>query len=472
MIENIWRMGIQAGILILIILVIRVYLKKYSKVYSYLLWILMLVRLLCPVFIESDWSLQPDWAWQMDFAASLAEPAEDWTAQVTAEPGKKNQAAAVTVENTRKDMQGDKEKTGSAKKLSDILHTDTKSWTILGVMKCIWGAGVFGVAVYFLLQYIKIRRQVVTAIWESGRIWRCEGIDSPFVMGVLIPKIYMPYGMPENAFQYILQHEQMHIRHKDPVIRLAGVTAVCLHWWNPLVWYGIHKMNQDMEMFCDESVMKDASIADKKIYADILLDFAMKQSGYPAVLAFGESNTEQRVAHVLKERRTKWVASVLVPVVVFVMSVTFFIVPKKALAENNTSYETVESQKMYEVCGISQNEAEAFMEGFMDAVRSDKREKVAELVDYPRVVKVDGEKIYVENSTAFLEHYDRIFTDSLKSTLYQCLDTDMQYNDSGIFLGDGEVWIAKSGDALRITSISNAEGVSVRYPMSSKGFYQ
>lgn len=471
MIENIWRMGIQAGILILIILVIRVYLKKYSKVYSYLLWILMLVRLLCPVFIESDWSLQPDWAWQVDFAAGLAKPAEDWTAQVTAEPAE-NQATAVTAENMRKNMQGDKEKDGSVKKLPDILNTDTTSWTILGVMKCIWGAGVFGAAVYFLLQYIKIRKRVATAIWERDRIWWCEGIDSPFVMGVIAPKIYMPYGMSEDAFQYILQHEQMHIRHKDPVVRLVGVTAVCLHWWNPLVWYGIHKMNQDMEMFCDEAVMKDASIEDRKIYADILLDFAIRQSGYPAVLAFGESNTEQRVGHVLKERRTKWVASVLVLVVVFAMSATFFIVPKEALAENNTSYETVESQKMYEVCGISQNEAEAFIEVFVDAVREEQREKVAELVDYPKVVEVDGEKIYVENSTAFLEHYDSIFTDSLKNTLYQCRDTDMQYNDLGIFLGDGEVWIAKSGNGMRITSISNTEGVSVRYPMSSKGFYQ
>lgn len=459
MIDNIWRMGIQAGILILIVLVIRIYLKKYSKIYSYLLWMLVLVRLLCPVFVESDWSLQPDWTWKTDSVIKFAERGG-------------NETTEIAVENILDYMREDKEEQDNAKKQFGFLNPLTESWPLMGMIKCIWAAGAFSAAVYFLLKYIIIRRRVVTAIWERDRIWRCEGIDSPFVMGVIAPRIYIPYDMPDDTFQYILQHEQMHIRHKDPVVRLAGVMAVCLHWWNPLVWYGIHKMNQDMEMFCDESVMRDSPLEDRKIYADILLNFAMRQSGYPAALSFGESNTEQRVAHILQEKKIKWVVSVLVSAVIFAMSAIFFIVPKKALAENNVSNDIVEGQKMYEVCGISGKEAEAFIEIFIDAVRNDQRERVSELVDYPRVVEADGKKIYVENSKEFLEYYDSIFTASLKDTLYRCLDTDIQYNYSGIFLGNGEVWIVKSGDVMYITAISNEKGVSVRYPMGSKEFYQ
>lgn len=459
MIEMIWRMGLQAGILILLVLILRVYLKKYAKVYNYLLWLLVLVRLLCPVFIESSWSLQPDWAGKMQAvfkpAASVEAGGEETTAKIAADFVKENKAAET-----------------HAQKLSDILQILTEAGFLRRIMKCIWGAGVLGVGLYFLSQYIKIKRQVRTAIWERGRLWRCDGIDSPFVMGVMFPKIYMPYTVQGDSYQYILQHEQMHIRHGDSVIRLAGMLAICLHWWNPLVWYGIQKMNQDMEMFCDESVLADSPVEDRKIYAGILLDFSLKQSGYPAVLSFGESDTERRVVHILEKKKKKWMVSVLVSIMVFALSAAFFTVPKKTVAESSIPEKTADNPEMYKVSGITQREAEAFIEEFINMVKKDQREQVSELVAYPRVVEVDGEKIYVENSTEFLQYYDSIFTDSLKETLYQCMDADIQYNDSGIFLGDGEVWIAKSGENLYITSLSNEEGVSVRFPMSSKTFYE
>lgn len=459
MVEMIWRMGLQAGILILVVLMMRVYLKKYSKVYSYLLWLLVLVRLLCPVFIESSWNLQPDWTGKMQAvsepAASMEAGGEETTAEITADFVEENKA-----------------KETHAQKLSDILHALAESGFLGRVMKCMWGAGVFGVALYFLSRYIKIKRQVRTAIWEKGRIWRCDGIESPFVIGALFPRIYMPYTVQGDSYQYILQHEQMHIRHGDWVIRLAGMLAICLHWWNPLVWYGIHKMNQDMEMFCDESVLADSPVKDRKIYAGILLNFSLKQSGYPAVLSFGESNTERRIVHILEKKKKKWRVSVLVSIVIFAMAATFFIVPGKTVAESSIPEKTTDNPEMYKVCGITQGEAEVFIEAFINAVKNDQREQVAQLVAYPRVVEVDGEKIYVENSTEFLQYYDSIFTGSLKETLYQCMDADIQYADSGIFLGDGEVWIAKSGENLYIISLSNEEGVSVRFPMSSKTFYE
>lgn len=153
MIEMIWRMGLQAGILILLVLIMRVYLKKYAKVYSYLLWLLVLVRLLCPVFIESSWSLQPDWAGKMQAVskpvASVEAGGEETTAKIAADFVKENKAAET-----------------HAQKLSGILQILTEAGFLRRIMKCIWGAGVLGVGLYFLSQYIKIKRQLRTAIWE------------------------------------------------------------------------------------------------------------------------------------------------------------------------------------------------------------------------------------------------------------------------------------------------------------------
>ncbi len=478
MIETIWKMGVQAGFLILFVLLIRVFLKKYSKLYSYLLWMLVLVRLLCPLFLESSWSVQPDWVGDMQM---VMQPDLDGDMQAVSQ-------SMISSETDSTDTTA--ELTGHATAEAKSERTPMQIWKLL---QWIWAVGAVCTACYFLSRYIKIKKQVKTAIWETGRVWRCEGITSPFVMGVISPKIYMPYTLLDEDFSYILQHEQMHIRHKDSVVRLAGMAALCLHWWNPLVWYGIHKMNQDMEMFCDEAVLDDLPKKERKRYARLLLNFSMKQSGYPAVLSFGESNTELRICHILEKKAKKWNVSVLVAIAICGMAAVSFIVPApkgalaadqtpdkalatdytsdKALATDYTPDKAAYSQDIYMTCGITQGEAEVFTEELIDAVKKNEREKVSEMLVYPSVVEIGAEKIYVENSTKFLEYYDSIFTDSLKETLYHSVDAEIQYDYSGFFLGSGEIWIAKSGKNLRITALSNEEGAAVRYPTSSKSFY-
>lgn len=493
MIETIWKMGVQAGFLILLVLLIRVFLKKYSKLYSYLLWMLVLVRLLCPLFLESSWSVQPDWVGDMrtviqpDLSGNMQtvfQPDLDGDMQAVSQPDSDGKVQAVSqpmISSKTGSEDTTAELTGHAIAEAKSERTPMQIWKLL---QWIWAVGAVCTACYFLFRYIKIRKQVKTAIWEKGRIWRCEGITSPFVMGVISPKIYMPYTLSDEDFSYILQHEQMHIRHKDSVVRLAGMAALCLHWWNPLVWYGIHKMNQDMEMFCDEAVLDDLSKKERKRYARLLLNFSMKQSGYPAVLSFGESNTELRICHILEKKAKKWNVSVLVAIAICGMAAVFFIVPApkealatdhtpdKALATNYTPDKASYSQDIYMTCGITQGEAEVFIEELIDAVKKNEREKVSEMLVYPSVVEIGAEKIYVENSTEFLQYYDSIFTDSLKETLYRSVDAAIQFDYSGIFLGSGEIWIAKSGNNLRITALSNEEGAAVRYPTSSKSFYQ
>lgn len=164
MIETIWKMGVQAGFLILFVLLIRVFLKKYSKLYSYLLWMLVLVRLLCPLFLESSWSVQPDWVGDMQM---VMQPDLDGDMQAVSQ-------SMISSETDSTDTTA--ELTGHATAGAKSERTPMQIWKLL---QWIWAVGAVCTACYFLSRYIKIKKQVKTAIWETGRVWRCEGITSP-----------------------------------------------------------------------------------------------------------------------------------------------------------------------------------------------------------------------------------------------------------------------------------------------------
>lgn len=173
------------------------------------------------------------------------------------------------------------------------------SFTAPRIFKYVYLLGACAVASVFLAQYIRMRRCTKLAVREVKNIWRCEQISSAFVTGLIKPKIYLPYGLEGRQRWYVIRHEEMHIRHGHLWVRALGTASLILHWWNPLVWYGIGRMYEDMEMYCDESVMKECAGAEKKLYADVLLKLSADRSGL-AGLCFGESHTEQRIRNILK----------------------------------------------------------------------------------------------------------------------------------------------------------------------------
>ncbi|HBN55976.1 MAG TPA: hypothetical protein DD414_04315 [Lachnospiraceae bacterium] len=176
------------------------------------------------------------------------------------------------------------------------------SFTAPRVCKYLYLLGACVTAGIFLAQYIRMRKYTKPAVREVKNIWRCDRISSAFVTGLIRPKIYLPYGLEGRQRWYVIRHEEMHIRHGDLWVRALGTATLILHWWNPLVWYGMSKMYEDMEMYCDESVMKQCAGAEKKLYADVLLQLSADRSGL-AGLCFGESHTEQRIRNILNYTR-------------------------------------------------------------------------------------------------------------------------------------------------------------------------
>lgn len=312
MIERLWIMSLQAAVLIGLVSIFRLFLARSPKVYSYVLWFMVLFRLLCPVLLESRFSLWPEIVlkeWESSGSDGMTEGAdneEGWEA-----------AKAGVAEMEAEAAEGPQTTLFSGGKFRRFLHG-------------LWAAGALVTALVFLIQYSLLRRRIRTSVLEGGNVWRCERIGTPFILGVFRPGIYLPFALKEEACEWILQHERMHIRHRDNLIRTGEILALCLHWWDPAVWYAMHKWNQDMEMFCDEAVLAGKDKRLRKRYAEILLDFAMEKSGSLFSVSFGKSNTEKRVCHVLSEKRASLGKTLGVAAVMALLAAGFLTVPWSA----------------------------------------------------------------------------------------------------------------------------------------------
>lgn len=282
MTANLWMMGIRACIPILFVLAARALLWRYPSSWRYCLWMLVLFRLLCPLFIESGHALQPDLRQYWEESDDAGQTADGNAVQAKPDGGARAEAAE------KPDMPKDR------------LSLDT-----IGLLQLVYIVGALAVTAVFLWQYVRMRRRIRFAVRDSENIWLCENIASPFVMGIFRPRIYLPYGLQGKERGFTLMHERTHIRHLDPLFRFLGLIAVCLHWWNPLVWYAYRAACEDMEMYCDESVMRDRALEEKKAYANTLLSMSARHSGLAVFPAFGRSGTEKRVRSLLLKKESR-----------------------------------------------------------------------------------------------------------------------------------------------------------------------
>lgn len=286
--------GFAAGAAVLVVLLARLALRRAPKLYSYLLWAPVLFRLLCPFPIESVFSLLP----------------------AKAQPIPKDILYAGT---PRVD-------TGFAaldRAVNSVLPAGEPAMSVnplqvwLAAAQLVWLAGAAVLLLYSLAATLRLRRRLKGAAREEENIYTAAGLETPFVMGLFRPRIYLPAGLAGEERRYILLHEQTHIRRGDHLWRLLGFFALCLHWFNPLVWLAFYLSGKDMEMSCDEAVLRALGENVKKPYSASLLALASGRrwvGGAP--LAFGEGDTGARIKNVLRYRRPAfWVSAALLAVV-------------------------------------------------------------------------------------------------------------------------------------------------------------
>lgn len=303
----------QAGVLALAVMLARLALRRAPKWAVCLLWVLVAVRLVLPVSLQSPVSLQ---AAQSPVTAALYElPQTQEAAQKTDEV-----------------LSG-----GSAEPVTPLPPTEIvtaqpvptpKPVMTVSLLAAIWLAGVVMMLTYMLVSYLGIYRRVCTAVRLEDNVYRCGSWGTPFVLGLLRPRIYVPEGMDDAALPQVLAHERCHIRRGDHLVKPLAFLLLALHWFNPVLWAAYVLLGRDMENACDERVLRDVDGAGRAAYSRALVACAVRQR--PAAvcpLAFGEVAVQERVKNAMNGKKPAVWAAVLLVIAAAVIAVCFLTSP-------------------------------------------------------------------------------------------------------------------------------------------------
>lgn len=298
--RTVLNMSITGAYIAAAIIILRIAMKKLPKKYSYLLWAILGIRLLCPFSFSSAVSifnvLVPEkpaiTSGQMEFIPNDIEYAAEPRITVSVPP----------VNNAINEQLPPAQPSVSANPMQ----------IAMAVGAYIWAFGTLAMAVYTAVSYTSVRKKVRNAKLSDGNVYTCESIETPFVFGLIKPRIYLPENISAEDRPYIIAHEQTHIDRKDYIVKLIAMAALCIHWFNPMVWLSYRLMTKDMELSCDEKALGSFDTDVKKAYANALLNISLKQNrlSLGGVLSFGESNIKSRIKGVLGAKKPKVIAIV------------------------------------------------------------------------------------------------------------------------------------------------------------------
>lgn len=305
------NMSIAAGWLILAVIALRLLLRRAPKRFRLLLWAVVGLRLALPWSIESALSLIP--SAQTLPEGIMLERAPVLDTGISALNGAINPGftAAFTPE------------LGASANPLQVL---------LPIAAALWMLGAAAMLLWALVSWLRLRKRVREAVRLEENVYECE-IASPFVLGLFRPRIYLPFGLGEAERGHVLAHEREHIRRGDQVVKLLGFLLLCLHWFNPLVWLAYALLCRDIELACDERVVRNMGSGERADYSQTLLELSRpKRFVSVCPLAFGESSVKGRVKSVLSYKKPAfWL--VLLAVVVCVGAAVCFLTDPKEEAE-------------------------------------------------------------------------------------------------------------------------------------------
>ena len=364
--SKILDMSISAAFIILFVLLVRGCMYKLPKKYSYILWLIVGIRLVCPTVISLPFSpVYSDGLNQTiitDYVKSDIgkdnnglnennnvkkeemkqaknesdiENAEGIKSEAIKEINSQSEYKSEKAENNiEKNNQKEKDvevvNSESKEENQFVKNTETKeklsfqaknvflsimekilSVNNLKIFTIIWIAGILVMLVWNICLVLWTKGKLEKAVYDTDNIYESDAISSPFVWGIIKPRIYIPFRMEAEERSYILAHEKYHIKRKDYLVKLVAFLITAVYWFHPLVWLAYYCMVQDMEMSCDEQVLLSMNEDVRGKYSELLLAFATNRRNLsPGMLTFGESNTRKRIKHVLDFKKpVKWVGA-------------------------------------------------------------------------------------------------------------------------------------------------------------------
>ena len=307
------RLSLTAGWMILVLLALRPLLKKAPRRFSCLLWGLVAIRLALPFSFESRVSMVPQAAAAPQKIAQTLNPGQmNWVspAALTANPLPAAEAAAPAFSPT-------------------------------SLIPLVWGLGIAAMLLYAAVSYFRLSRQVRLSAPAGKRVYRCDTISTPFILGIVNPKIYLPSDLDERTAVSVLAHEQAHLRRGDHLWKPLGYVLLSIYWFNPLCWVAYFLFCRDVEQACDEAVIERMDTQQKKDYSAALLACAAPNRVQVCPLAFAEVGVKQRIAGVLNYRKPKFWVVALAALLCVSLTAGLLTDPVKATKTEDTTQQTL-----------------------------------------------------------------------------------------------------------------------------------
>jgi bla regulator protein blaR1 len=404
------NMSYQGGIVICVIVLARfiLHLIKVPKRYAYYLWLIAFIRLICPFSLESVLSILPQ----------ETEPIKttiiyDQIPEIHTESATINQAVNNVVPK--------------ANQVASI----NPMQVIMNIIQMIWLVGIAVFLFYSVISFIRLKKRLVGSMNLRENIYIADHIETPFVMGVLKPHIYLPSTIEEKEISYILMHEQAHVKRKDHIIKLIVFGITIIHWFNPFVWVAYVLMNQDMEMSCDEYVIKRYPIKNynediRKAYATSLLNLSVgrrKILGVP--LAFGEGNVKGRIKNVTRYKKPLISVGICAVIGIVILGVSLLTSPLSTTTLNKV---------VNEINTIDENKIESIVITTADGEQTFSSVYGNQIIEFFKSLKVEKKEISTEhNVNQNQDSSVRISYSSEQNTSYVFyISDDIIWFDSGV----------------------------------------
>lgn len=305
---KIFNLGVTAGWLVLAILICRPLMKRAPKWINCLLWGIVGLRLVFPFSLESIFSLVPS--------------AEPLPQDIALSPAPKINSGVGVLNDA----------------INPIISTTLapEPWAsvnpmqiVIAIASWIWVIGIALMFGYGIVSYISLCFKVRVSVRGEDKVYFCDDVDSPFILGVIRPRIYVPSGMRDEALEHVLAHEKAHLRRGDHLWKPVGFALLALYWFNPLLWVAYALLCRDIEAACDEKVIKEMSDEAKKGYSEALLACSLHRKRIMACpLAFGEVGVKQRIKSVLNYKKPAFWVIIVALAATLVLSVCFLTNPQ------------------------------------------------------------------------------------------------------------------------------------------------
>lgn len=307
---NILNVSITASWLVLAVLCARLLLKKAPKWVNCLLWGIVALRLLVPINIESPLSLVP--------SGETIPVSEIYTTQA----GAYTQSIVPQIDSGFQVVDSVVQPIINETSTRPVLQSN------VSIIACVWLAGVVAMLVYAFISFLKVKKSIAPAVKLKENIYICDNIATPFILGIVRPKIYLPSSLCKEDVLYVIDHEKSHIKRLDHLWKPLGFLVLSVYWFNPVIWVAYVFLCRDIELACDERAIKEFDIESKKEYSNALINCSSQRRLVSACpLAFGETGVKNRIKSVLSYKRPAFWIIIVSVILCVVLSICFLTSP-------------------------------------------------------------------------------------------------------------------------------------------------